>query len=134
MLPVDLRLQRPFGWGVLMLVDAQAHDTALALATGPVAATPTALAIRVRHAQDVELDVHDGESVVPLCTVNVAVAAGPSTDADLAFDGVLDVPSGTLLVGDPDQENALDVGPGRYRVQVWLDDPDHAEHVRIAIS
>lgn len=134
MLPVDLRLQRPFGWGVLMLGDAQTQDTPLALLTGPVAATPTALAIRVRHAQDVEFDGLDDDSVLPSCTVSVAVAAGPSTDADLAFDGVLEVPSGTLLIGDADQKDALDIVPGRYCVQVWLDDADYAEHVRIALS
>ena len=117
-----------------MLSDARAEYTPLEFQAGPVAATSTALAIRVRHASDVEFKGLPADAIVPEFAVNVTVAAGPSPDVPLAFDGVVAVPSGTLLLGDADQEDALPIEPGRYRVQVWLDDSDHAENVRIALT
>lgn len=134
MQPVDLDLQRPFGWGVLMLSDAHTNDTPLSLDSGPVAATPGAVAVKVRHAQDVEFDGLDDDEEVPLFVVNVSMAVGPSRDSGLAFDGVLDLPSGTLLIGDADREDVVTIDPGLYRVQIWLDDWDYAENVRIALT
>lgn len=117
-----------------MVSDAHTEDTPVSMEMGPVAATPTALAIRVRHASDVEFDgVNDNEEV-PAFVVNVSVVTGALRDSALAFDGALDVPSGTLLIGDADQEDAVHVDPGSIRVQIWVDEPDYAENVRIALT
>ena len=133
-LPADLHFQRSFGWGVLLLSDADTGDIPVTTEPGPVVATDTAVAICVRDASDVEVDGMADAEEVPQVVVNVSVTAGPSPHSPLAFDGVVAVPSGTLLLGDAEHEQALPVGPGTYRVQVWLDDRDHAENVRIALT
>lgn len=46
-------------------------------------ATPTAVAIRVRHASDVDEGVNDDEAIPPF-VVDVSVTGGPSRDAVLA--------------------------------------------------
>jgi hypothetical protein len=44
---------------------------------------------------------------------------------------VIDVPSGVLTVGDAEHEDALELGPGRWAVQVGCSPHDFAENVHV---
>lgn len=50
-----LRLRRPFGWGVVIVTDRASGEIPEGLNELGFATSPTGLAFRVRHAQDVEL-------------------------------------------------------------------------------
>jgi len=94
-----------------------------------VTATGSAVAVAVRHAQDVDLGSAAGEFQVSL-----EVRLGKPTETAVCFDGVIDIPSGRITFGDADHEDSLNVVPGRWRVQVDLEPEDMPEHVNIWIS
>ncbi len=94
-----------------------------------VTATGSAVAVAVRHAQDVEVG-----SAVREFYVSLEVRLAQPAETAVCFDGVIDVPSGRITFGDADRQDALDVVPGRWRVQVALDPEDYPEHVQIWIT
>lgn len=116
-----------------MLSDSKTRDIP-PLGASPFAHTPTALVVRVRHAQDVEFDGDDPDEVLPLCSVAVEVHAGEPADAGVDFEGVLQLSSGVLAVGDADGEESFGLSPAAYRVQVRLDHPEYAEHVKVWLT
>jgi len=85
--------------------------------------------VAVRHAQDVEVG-----SAVREFYVSLEVRLAQPAETAVCFDGVIDVPSGRITFGDADRQDALDVAPGRWRVQVALDPEDYPEHVQIWIT
>jgi hypothetical protein len=56
---------------------------------------------------------------------------GAHPHTDVLFRGTIDVPSGVLTVGDAEQEDALEIGPGRWAVQVDCAPRQFAETIRI---
>jgi hypothetical protein len=127
---MHLQLRRSFGWGVLLISDARSRDIPVSLPKGPVTATDTAVAIAVRHAQDVD---YEGGETAP-AAVSVNVLAGPADVAATDFEGSIRLGSGVLAVGDAEQEETVDVRPGSYRVQVRLDHPEYAENVDVWLT
>jgi hypothetical protein len=130
----ELDVQRSFGWGFVLIADSRAPDIPDLFGDGIVVATSTAVAVLVRHAQDVNAEGLDDEDEVPPFSVSVHVWTGRSTDVATIFDGVIAVPSGQLTVGDADRVDLLAIGPGRWRIQIVLAPEVHAENVGIWIT
>jgi len=129
-------VRRPFGWGVLFIGDSEAQPVEV----DPHAAVTwgredEAVAVLVRHAQDVDAEVLDGlgdEDDVPLVEVTVTIrwTAAPAPDSE----GVLAVPSGLIIIGDAERQDVVAVSPGRWRVQVTLEPSEHAEQVGLWLT
>lgn len=126
-----LVIERPFNWGVLLVSDQFTDDIPGSSQTG-FSVSQQALAIAVRHAQDVDYDDLDLEpdDVVPPTQVRVRVLEGrcpQPTD----FDCQIAVPSGKLSIGDAEHEVLIDVESGTYRIEVALDVAEHPESVEV---
>ncbi len=123
---VDVTLKRPFNWGLLVVCDIKSDETGPV--NDPVNATPTAIFILVRHAQDIALTAEDPAEVT------ITIQAGPADDVALTYEGIIQLPTGVLSVGDADDELPLNLGAGNYLMQIRLDKPDFAETVNIWVS
>lgn len=132
--PEELSVERPFNWGVLVLVDAEVGEIPELPRDGTFGTSSHGLAVAVRHAQDVDLDTTEfgPDDLVPPATVSVRVGPGEHDRAD--FTCVLEVPSGNLHVGDSEHQDVLHVRPGAYQVTVVVDDVTYAEAVDIRLS
>ena len=124
------QVKRTFWWGLLLLMDRDASEVP-SLAESVVSASPSGLAVKVLHAQDVDPSGFADDEVVPPAQVQVHVRVGDRPQADALFSGEIDVPSGVLTVGDAGQEDALEIGPGRWAVQVDCAPREFAETVRV---
>ena len=121
-----IQISRRFNWGILILSNSSTKDLP-ELDSGPVAATPTSIVIRVRHAQDITRDEEPA-------AVGVVVRAGHMTQGEPDFEAGLDVTVGELTVGDAESEETIVLSSGRYMVQIQLDHPDFAQDVQIWLS
>jgi hypothetical protein len=119
---------RPFWWGLLLVMDRDASKVP-SLTDSVVSASPFGLAVKVLHSQDVDLSGADG--IIPPAQVRVEVRVGDGPPADALFSGEIDIPSGALTVGDAEQEDTVEIGPGRWAVQVDCAPREFAETVRI---
>jgi len=122
--------KRPFWWGLLLLLDRDTSEVP-ELTEHVVSHSKEGLAVKVLHAQDVDLSGYEAYDVVPPAEVQVEIYIGDVPSGDVSFSGAIDVPSGVLTVGDADQEDSVHVGPGRWVVQVACEPPEHAELVRV---
>lgn len=128
----DVQWSQPFRWGLLTAFDAESRwelpdDVSAAVVT----ATATAVAVQVRHSQDIEEpEGWPSDLGLPevLVRVVVAFAASPSSAA-VDFEGSLLCQSGHMAIGDAENERVLDVPPGLLRVQVSLFPREFAEYV-----
>ena len=89
------------------------------------------LAVKVLHAQDVDLRGFETDEGIPPAKVHVDVLVGDHPRSEVLFSGVIDVPSGMLTLGDAEQEDALKVGRGRWSVHVDCSPHEFAENVRV---
>lgn len=126
----DWQVKRPFWWGLVLLVDRDASEVP-SLANSVISASPSGLAVKVLHAQDVDLSGFEDDELVPPTQVQVLVRVGERPQADALFSGEIDVPSGVLTVGDAEQQDALEIGRGRWAVQVDCAPRGLAETVRV---
>jgi hypothetical protein len=126
----DVQLKRPFEWGLLLLLDREAPEGPQ-LTDAVVSASPSALGVKVLHAQDVDLGGFEPGDVVPPAEVRVRIHVGDRPTSETLFSGSIDIPSGVLIVGDAEHEEALEVGPGRWSVQVDCSPADFAEDVQV---
>jgi hypothetical protein len=78
--------------------------------------------------------VRAGDDDVALALVRVTIREGPRVDASLAHHWSTLIPSGTLAVGDADDEERVAVTSGEYLVQVQLDDDQFAENVEVWLT
>lgn len=124
------QVTRPFWWGLILLMDRDASEVP-SLTEAVVSASPSGLAVKVLHAQDVDSSGFEADEIVPPAQVQVYVHVGDGPQADALFSGEIAVPSGVLTVGDADQEDALEIGPGRWAVQVDCAPREFAEAVRV---
>ena len=118
-------LQALFPWGLLLVTDDSSSDEIPPWASDAdvVTATPTAVVVRVVHEQE--------------GTAEVVVREGESQDMGLiVFDGVIEVPSGRLRVGDAlnDQKLIVSVQPGPHLLRVSVNRPVEASEVSIEID
>ena len=131
--PSVLRFRRPFHWGALLIMDASSTDVPRQPLESGIARSDAGLMVPVRHAQDVDFAGLDPDEAVPPFEVDVEVHAGPPR-GPVSADHVVRITSGALTIGDADHEVHVDVEPGRVRIAVDLDDPHHAERVRIWLT
>ena len=124
------QVKRPFWWGLLLVMDRDASDVP-SLNDSAVSQSTQGLAVKVLHAQDVDLSGAGPDDVAPPAPVLVDVRIGEHPHTDVLFRGTIDVPSGVLTVGDAEQEDALEIGPGRWAVQVDCAPRQFAQTVRI---
>ena len=120
--------RRPFWWGIVLFMDREASDVP-ALTDDLVSQSATGLAVKVLHAQDVDLVGFEADDVIPPAQVQIEVRIGDSRPSNAVFSGVIDVPSGVLTVGDAEQEDAIEIGHGRWAVQVECAPRENAENV-----
>lgn len=124
------QVKRPFWWGLILLMDRDASEVP-SLTDAVVSASSSGLAVKVLHAHDVDLSGFEDEEIVSPAQVQVHVHVGDKPHVDALFSGEIDVLSGVLTVGDAEQEDALEIGPGRWAVQVECAPREFAEDVRV---
>jgi hypothetical protein len=134
----QVSLRRSFAWGVFFIGDSKADVVEV---NPDVAVTwgreDEALAVGVRHAMDVDdqvLDALDDDEEVPWVEVTVNVHWGGPSASRTDGDGLIDVPSGVVTIGDANFEDVFALPPGRWRVQLSLEPHDNAEHVDVWLS
>ncbi|MBD3927215.1 hypothetical protein IEZ26_21515 [Nocardioides cavernae] len=120
--------RRPLWWGLLLLMDREASDVP-ALTADVVSFSRTGLAVKVLHAQDVDLSGYGGDDVSPPAQVQIEVIFGDGAPESPASSGVIDVPSGVLTVGDAELQDTVEIGPGRWAAQVECTPRENAEKV-----
>lgn len=119
------RLQAPFPWGLLVVTDDSSTDEIPAWTSDADVVTATASTVVVRV-------VHDQEG-----TAEVTVLEGESQDTNLiVFDGVIEVPSGRLRVGDAlnDQTLIVPVQPGIHALRIRVNRLLEASQISIDID
>lgn len=128
----EVQWSHPFRWGLLTAFDKErSGGLPDDVSANAVTATDTALAVQVRHSQDIE-EPKDWPSdlSLPEAQVRVVVAFAESPDgAPVEFEGFLQCQSGRLAVGDAENERVLDVPAGVLRIQVSLFPREFAEYV-----
>lgn len=117
----DLTLTRAWGWGVAVLNEGPRDVDPHALVT----TGPRGLAILVHHAHDVSVTEVADDEEVPLATARVHLRTFEGTATDLVesarpvlADTTIDVPDGTLSLGDAEHELTLAAPARRVRVLV----------------
>lgn len=128
--PDPVVVARPFNWGVVLVSD-QLTDDIPSSSEGGFSPSTQALAIAVRHAQDVDddLDLQPDDAVPPF-VVRVCAQEGRA-DRCPDFACEIAVPSGTLAIGDAEEEALVELQPGTYRIEVAVDNVEHPESVHI---
>lgn len=126
----DWQVKRPFWWGLILLSDRDAPELP-SLTESVVSASSTGLLVKVLHAQDVDITGYEDDEIVPPAQVQVHVRVGDRPRGDVLFAGEIEVPSGVLTLGDAEQEDTLEIGPGRWTVQVDCAPREFAETVRV---
>jgi hypothetical protein len=121
---------RPFWWGIVLLMDRDATDIP-EVTDSVVSSSDSGVAIKVLHAQDVDLGAAPSGAVMPTALVNIRIRTGVTPPPGIATAARIDVPSGVLTVGDAEQEHALEIGPGRWVVHVNCAPAEFAETVDI---
>lgn len=128
----EVQWSQPFRWGLLTAFDSENKwELPTDVSADVVTATDTALAVQVRHSQDIEEpEGWPNDLGLPDVLVRVVVAFVESPgSAVVDFEGSLMCRSGRLAVGDAEDERVLDVPPGLLRVQVSLFPREFAEDV-----
>ena len=79
---------------------------------------PGCLVVKVRHAQDIEAEVFEGDWDWATATIRVrSLTDFDEPDGVVLFEGVLDLPDGCLSVGDGDSEVTVNDLSVRSRVR-----------------
>jgi hypothetical protein len=132
----EVTLSRPWHWGIAVVSTPQAAVPET-LDDSLVTATSEALVIKVRHAQDIEAEVFEGDLDWATATLRVRHVAEFDILAEPpAYDGVLRLPDGRLSIGDADSEVTINDLYDATRVRVHALDhaTDGASDVRIDLA
>ncbi len=119
----EVSLRRSFAWGVFIGdsgADVVEVNPDVVVTWGR---EDEALAVLVRHAQDVDDHVFDGledDEEVPWVEVTLNVRWGTPTGSQTDEDGFIAVPTGVVTIGDANIEAVFAMPPGRWRVQPSL--------------
>ncbi len=98
-----------------------------------VLASPTCLAVPVRHAYDVQIPEDIGaDDSIPQAQVEVVVIVGSAVASEPEFVCVLECASGDLNIGDAEIERVIQVPAGPVRIEVVRDRVD-ADHVMLSV-
>lgn len=107
------------------------------LSDSPLTATPDAVVIQVRHAQDVDAEVFEGDWDWATATIRVRSMTGFEEPGEPAlYDGTLRLPDGRLAIGDANSEVVINDlhEMTRIRVGVLATDGLNATDVRIDLA
>jgi hypothetical protein len=118
---------RTFNWGAIYISDTHRlidddHDFHEG---GPVWAAPDHVAIATIHPATVDPPEAD-------VTLLIQVLDRPLPTAH--HSTLINVPSGTLNIGDADASDDLPLHPGQWRLQIDLDEPDWPAAIEIHLS
>lgn len=120
----EVTVSRPWHWGIAILSapDAEIPEQLdAALVTG----SPGCLVVKVRHAQDIDADVFEGDWDWATATLHLrSVAHREEPTGAVLYEGILELPDGRLTVGDADSEVVLNDLPKQVRVLVQSDAAD----------
>ena len=128
---LEVVLTRPWHWGIAIASApaAQIPDVSDSL----VAASADALVVKVRHTQDVELEVFEGDSDWATATVRVrSLTALEEVDGLVHYDGTLHLPDGRLAIGDADGQVVIDQLSSTSLVRIY--GPDAARYGTAEVS
>lgn len=107
------------------------------LSDSPLTVALDAVVIKVRHAQDIDAEVFEGDWDWATATIRVRSLTGFEEPGEPAlYDGTLRLPGGRLAIGDADSEvviNDLDEMT-RIRVAVLATDGLNTTDVRIDLA
>ena len=126
----DQRLHRvrPYYWGAIYISDTDCEtdfDIDFHNGEGPVLSTASHVAVLVVHAGTVD----EGEGEV---TLDVRVTS-QRVDG-LPYEVAIEVPSGRLYIGDADDNDEVELYPGRWLLQFDVDHAAEAKHVGLVMS
>lgn len=124
------RTRRSFSWGLLLVLCRDAGDLP-EFTDAVVSQSPHGLAVKVLHAQDVDLHGFENDQVIPPAEFGVEVLVGDRPPGDVPFSGLIDVPSGVLTLGDAEHQESIEVGAGRWAVYIECSPWEFAESVRL---
>ncbi|TCO44928.1 hypothetical protein EV646_109100 [Kribbella antiqua] len=118
----EVSLIRPWHWGIAILsaVDAAVPES---LGESRVTSTSECLVIQVRHAQDIEAAVFEGDWDWATAAVHLrSVPDFEEPTGTVLYEGLLALPDGRLSVGDADSQVIVTDLPTQTRVRVQTDD------------
>ncbi|GAB2674868.1 hypothetical protein [Thalassiella azotivora] len=121
----EVVVSRPWHWGIVF-VSAPGAAPPEVVAGSLVAATTDALAITVRHAQDIDAEVFDGDWEWATARIQVRSVLSLEDDGTVAYTGELSLPAGRLTIGDADSTVTVDDLDAASLVQVRV----LAQHTR----
>jgi hypothetical protein len=118
----EVTLTRPWHWGIAVVSSPKAVLPDV-VGDSPVVVGTKALVIKVRHAQDVEVEVFEGDYDWATATIHVrSLTELQPTNRVIVHEGTLNLPDGRLAVGDADGEIVVaDLSP-QTRVRVEADE------------
>jgi hypothetical protein len=121
----EVSITRPWHWGIA-IASSPAAVVPDNLGTSLVMANSGAVAIKVRHAQDIDAEVFEGDWDWATATIHVRslVDVDSTTPGELLYEGDLTLPEGRLIVGDADSEVAFNDLGAKTRVRVVARDPE----------
>jgi hypothetical protein len=131
----EVTLIRPWHWGIAV-VSAMGAELPRLLSGALVTASPDALVIKVRHAQDTDADVFEGDLAWATASVRVRSLTRFESEEPALHEGTLRLPGGRLTIGDADSEvtvSGLDE-TNRVRVSVVAEDGVSATEVVIDMA
>ncbi|MCP4960887.1 MAG: hypothetical protein GY925_16675 [Actinomycetia bacterium] len=125
---LPIHAHRPFNWGVLIVGDSTDLDLPSVGHDRTIGVGRRSIVIPVRHAQDIPSTDDRPFAVSISCDWVEARPSGP------AFETVIDVRSGELLIGDADSSEKIRLERGSYRLFVVIHPDRHAEQVTVGIG
>lgn len=132
----EVTLSRPWHWGIA-IVSTPSAMVPETLSQSLVTATPDALVIKVRHAQDIDAEAFEGDWDWATATIRVrSLTDFEDTAEPPIYEGVLRLTNGQLAIGDADSKvtfNDLDKQT-RVRVHAAKESDFGATDVRIDLA
>jgi len=132
----EVTIARPWHWGIA-IVSAPGAAVPETPYLSLVTATSDALVIKVRHAQDIEAEVFEGDWDWATASIHVrSLIDFDQVQESVAFEGLLQLPTGELTIGDADSEVTLNdlSNPSQVRVYATNDSGAGAASVHIDVA
>jgi hypothetical protein len=126
MVDAELNFTRCFGWGIVIVRDADSRDMPVepAVASAIAVASGTAVVVNVLHASDATLDENPAQ-------VTIEAFLGPAPTDRIDFRADLSITSGKVVIGDAEDEAELALAPGLWRLAVQAHPVAYPELVRL---
>lgn len=130
----EVTVTRPWHWGIA-IASAPGAAVPETLEASLVTATADALVVKVKHAQDIEGEVFEGDWDWATASIHVrSLSEFNPADESFAFQGLLLLPTGELTTGDADGEMRLNDLSNPSRVRVYVNDATDAGAASVRID